>query len=113
MSSWEPLLFPPLRQAFLCLVRLGKGGKESVQIGSWSLFALLITQLAEQCCHRRSFVDEAANVPFRLSQANCLREGCQSLRLLLDHLVSQGLQEPDLNDMAPALACCGALHAGL
>ena len=56
-----------------------------------------------------SFVDEAADVAFRLGQADCLGKGSEGLSLFLVHLVSQSLQELDLNDVYPSLACSCSL----
>src|SRR5262249_54094940 len=80
-----------------------------VQIEGWPSFALLFTQPGEQSCHGGPFIYKTANVALWLGQTDCLREGREGLRYLVEHLVSESLQEPDLNDVAPALALCRSL----
>src|SRR5947208_6159526 len=94
----------------MLLSLLRKSCKHLIKIGSGSIFPLLFLQPAEQSSHEGSFVHKAANVALRLGQTNCLCEDVESLSLLLTHLVSQGLQEPHLNDMSPALACSRTLE---
>src|SRR5437764_326292 len=89
---------------------LGEGCKHAIQIGSGPRFALLLAQLREQGLHWCTFIDEATDVALWLGPVDCLREDVESLPLLLVQLVSQSLQEADLNHMAPALALDGSLE---
>src|SRR5258708_25172607 len=111
MCSRYPFLSPPLlRQTFLRLALLLKCSKQHVQVGGWPGFVLLFAQLGEQSCHGDPFVNETANVALWLGQTYCLREDREGLWHLVEHLVSQSLQEPDFNHVAPALAYCGSLQ---
>src|SRR5260370_29650185 len=112
MCSWCPVLSPSVRQTFLRFALLVKCGKQRVQIGGWAGFALLFSRLGEQSCHGDPFVNETANVALWLGQTYCLREGREGLRLFVEHLMSQSLQDPDLNHVAPALARCRSLEYG-
>src|SRR5260370_29133215 len=73
------------------LALLLKCSKQGVEIGSWPTLAIPPAQAIEQRLHCGSFIHEATDVALRLAQANCLREGIQSLCLLMVHLMSYGL----------------------
>ena len=67
-------------------------------------------QGSEQGRHRRSFVDEAANVAFGFSQAHGLCEHADGVLFFPPHLLGQGLQDQHLDDMAFPSACSSPLQ---
>src|SRR5258708_4290100 len=89
-----------------------KGSQQRVQIGSWSVLAVSPPQSIEQRLHRSPFVDKTADVALWLGQANCFRKSVECLLLFLELLMGQGLQETNLHDVSPALACGGSLKRG-
>src|SRR5689334_6113708 len=97
----------------MSLALLGKGGKQCIEIGSGSGFVLLLPELAKQIGHGGTFVYEGADIALRLAQADRLREGSKCLRLLMEFLVGESLQEADFHHIFPTLTCGGSLECRL
>src|SRR5690348_1902863 len=97
----------------MSLALLGKGGKQRIEIGCGSGLALPLPELAKQIGHGGTFVYKGADVALRFAQVDRFREGRKCLRLLMESLVSESLQEADFHHMSPALTSGGSLECRL
>jgi hypothetical protein len=67
----------------------------------------------QEDCHGFSLLHKAAEIAFWLAETDRLCEGREGLRLFMEPLVSQGLQETDFYDMTPSLASGSSLAHGI